>query len=153
MNIQGGEAMKRGVVHVVVGVGVAVMAVSCAEQSSVRKPVVPEATVTEKGEIASATEFAGMIGKIDAGKGLITVEHWPLSKTFRVPPECRIDILTNANAVLTQLKVEDAVVVTYSQVGEEFIANRIVRQGKAYDQERKEKLERLDEMLNPSPNQ
>lgn len=146
--------MKRCMFQVVFGIGVAVMVLSCAEQSNMRKPTAPEATVTKKGEIVSATtEFAGTISRIDAGKGLLTVEHWPLSKTFKVPPECRIDILTNANAALAQLKVEDAVVVTYSEVGKEFVANRIVRRGKAYDEERKEKLERLDEMLNPSPNQ
>jgi len=38
-------------------------------------------------------------------------------------------------------------------VGKELVASRIVRRGKAYSQEQQEKLERLDEMLNPSPNQ
>jgi hypothetical protein len=145
--------MKHPVVRVVIGVCVAVMALSCAEQSSVRKPASPEATVTSSGEIESATEFAGTIGKIDAEKGLIWVEHWPLSKMFRVPPECVIDIPTNVKTGLAQLKVQDAVVVTYSETGNEFVANRIVRQGKAFTKERDEKLERLDEMLNPSPNQ
>ena len=76
-----------------------------------------------------------------------------LSKTFRVPAECVIDIQANASTGLAQLKVEDAVVVTYSEAGTELVANRIVRQGKAFTKERDEKLERLDEMLNPSPNQ
>jgi len=146
--------MKRYMAQVVVGLGVAVMALSCAEQSSVLKPATPEATVTGRGEIVPATtEFAGTIGKVDAEKGLIRVEHWPLSKTFRVPPECVIDIPTKAGGGLAQLKVEDAVVVTYSEAGTELVANRIVRQGKAFTKERDEKLERLNEMLNPSPNQ
>lgn len=146
--------MRRSMVHVVVGVGVAVMALSCAEPLSVRKPAAADAMVTGKGEIVSATtEFEGTIGKIDAVNGLIRVEHWPLSKTFRVPLECVIDIQANATAGLAQLKVEDAVVVTYSEVGKEFVANRIVRHGKAFTKERDEKLERLDDMLNPSPNQ
>jgi hypothetical protein len=141
-------------VQVVVGVGVAVMALSCAEQSSVLKPTAAETTVNGNGEIVSATtEFDGTIGKIDAVNGSIRVEHWPLSRTFRVPPECVIDIQTNANTGLAQLKVEDAVVVTYSEVGKELVANRIVRHGKAFTKERDEKLERLDDMLNPSPNQ
>jgi hypothetical protein len=141
-------------IHVVIGIGVAALALSCANERSVLAPTTPEATVTGKGEIvAPATEFAGTIGTIDAEKGLIRVDHWPLSRTFRVPPECVIDILTNAPAGLAQLKVEDAVVVSYAEVGKEFVANRIVRQGKAFTEERDQKLERLDDMLNPSPNQ
>jgi hypothetical protein len=116
--------------------------------------VTAEVTVTGEGEIEPAnTEFAGTISRIDAENRSITVEHWPLSKTFRVPPECQIDVLTDANAALAQLRVEEAVVVTYSEVDKELVASRIVRKGKAYDQEEKEKMERLDEMLNPSPNQ
>ena len=146
--------MRRSMVPVVVGVGVAVMALSCAEQTSVRKSPATEATITGRGEIVPAsTDFAGTIGKIDAVNGWIRVEHWPLSRTFRVPPECVIDVPTNAKTVLAQLKVEDAVVVTYTEVGKEFVANRIVRRGKAFTKERDEKLERLDDMLNPSPNQ
>jgi hypothetical protein len=146
--------MKRSMVQVVVGIGMAVMALSCAEQSSVTRPAGAEGTITGKGEVmASATEFEGTIGRIDAKNGLITVEHWPLTKTFKVPSDCVIDVLTNVNAVLTELKVENAVVVTYSEAGKELVASRIVCKGKAYDQERREKVERLDEMLNPSPNQ
>ena len=33
----------------------------------------------------SGAELSGTIGKIDVEKGLIWVEHWPLSKVFRVP--------------------------------------------------------------------
>jgi len=153
-NERGGCSMKRYMVHIIIGICVVVVGVSCADRATARKPRTVGATVTEKGEIELAnTEFAGTIGKIDAVKGSITVEHWPLSKTFRVPPECQIDVLTNANASLTQLRVEEAVVVTYSEMGKELVASRIVRKGKAYDQEQKEKMERLDEMLNPSPNQ
>jgi hypothetical protein len=146
--------MKRYLVLAAIGICVVVLGVSCADRATARKPMTTGATVTGKGEIEPAnTEFAGTIGKIDAEKGSITVEHWPLSKTFRVPPECRIDVLTDANAALTQLRVGEAVVVTYSEGGKELVASRIVRKGKAYDQEQKEKMERLDEMLNPSPNQ
>jgi len=146
--------MKQYVVHMAIGMCVAVGALSCAERSSVLKPSPTAATVTAKGEIVpSNTEFEGTIGRIDAGAGLITVQHWPLSKTFRVAPDCQIDILTNASAVLAALKVEDAVVVTYAEVGNDLIASRIVRRGKAHDREQEEKMQRLDEMLNPSPNQ
>ncbi len=146
--------MNRYVVLAAIGICVGVLGVSCADRATARKPMTAGATVTEQGEIEPANaEFAGTIGKIDAEKGSITVEHWPLSKTFRVPPECQIDVLTDANAALTQLRIEEAVVVTYSEEGRELVASRIVRKGKAYDQEQKEKMERLDEMLNPSPNQ
>ena len=146
--------MKYSVIRVLVGLGAAVLSFSCAEQSSVLKPSPTAATVTEKGKIVpSNTEFEGTIGRIDVEAGLITVEHWPLSKTFRVTPDCQIDVLTNATAVLAELKVQDAVVVTYAEVGRDLVASRIVRRGKAHDREQEEKMERLDEMLNPSPNQ
>ncbi|HXI83040.1 MAG TPA: hypothetical protein VNL17_03000 [Verrucomicrobiae bacterium] len=146
--------MKQYVVHMAIGISVAVMALSCAERSSVLRPSPTAATVTEKGKIVlSNTEFEGTIGRIDAEAGLLTVQHWPLSKTFRVTPDCQIDILTNASAVLSELKIEDAVVVTYAEVGKDLVASRIIRKGKAHDREQEEKMERLDEMLNPSPNQ
>ena len=146
--------MRHCMIHVVIGMGVAAMALSCANQRSVLAPPTPGATVTGKGEIvAPTTEFAGTIATIDMEKGVIRVEHWPLSRTFRVPPECVIDILTNAPSGLAQLKVDDAVVVSYVETGKELVANRIVRQGKAFTEEHDEQLERLDDMLNPSPNQ
>jgi hypothetical protein len=146
--------MKYSAIRIVIGLGAVLLTFSCAEQSSVLKPSPTESTVTEKGKIVpSDTEFEGTIGRIDAEAGLITVQHWPLSKTFRVTPDCQIDILTNANAVLAELKVEDAVAVTYAEVGKDLVASRIVRKGKAHDREQEEKMERLDEMLNPSPNQ
>ena len=82
------------------------------------------------------------------GGTLAAVEGVP-----RARPECVIDIPANARTGLAQLKVEDAVVVTYSEDGKGLVANRIVRRGKAFTKERDEKMERLDEMLNPSPNQ
>lgn len=146
--------MKRSVIEIAIGVSVAVVVLSCADNLSKGRPTTAGPAVGEKAEIVSAkTEFAGTVGKMDVVIGLITVEHWPLSRTFKVPPECQIDILTNANAVLAELKVGEAVVVTYSEAGKDLVASRIVRQGKEYEQERKEKMERLDEMLNPSPNQ
>ncbi len=146
--------MKQYVVHMAIIMSVAVMALSCAEQSSVLRSSPTAATVTAKGEIVpSNTQFEGTIGRIDAEAGLLTVQHWPLSRTFRVTPDCQIDILTNASAVLSELKVEDAVVVTYAEVGRDLVASRIIRKGKAHDREQEEKMERLDEMLNPSPNQ
>jgi Cu/Ag efflux protein CusF len=146
--------MKYSVVQVAIGLGVVILSFSCAEQSSVLKPTATAATVTDKGKIVPAnTEFEGTIGRIDVEAGFITVEHWPLSKTFKITPDCQIDILTNANAVLAELKVGDAVGVTYAEVGKDLVANRITRQGKAHDQEEEQKRERLDEMLNPSPNQ
>ena len=146
--------MKQSVIHMAIGMGVAVAALSCAEHPLVLKPTTAETTVTAKGEIAAATtDFEGTIGRIDVENGIITVEHWPLSKTFKVPADCRIDILTNASATLVELKTGDAVVVTYGGTGKDLVASRILRRGKEYDKERSEKFERLDDMLNPSPNQ
>jgi Cu/Ag efflux protein CusF len=139
--------MKRHAGWVALVAGVVVVTASCAEHSSALKPASPVATAP------ATTDFEGTISRIDARNDLVTVEHWPLSKTFRVPPECQIDILSNENATLTQLKIDDAVIVTYSEVGKGLIASRIARRGKAYDQEKREQMERLNEMLNPSPNQ
>jgi len=153
-NAPGGYAMRYSVIQVVIGLSATILLFSCAERSSVLKPSPTAGTVTEKGKIVpSNAEFEGTIGRIDAEAGLITVQHWPLSKTFRVTPDCQIDILTNASAVLAALKVQDAVVVTYAEVGTDLVASRILRKGKAHDREQEEKMERLDEMLNPSPNQ
>jgi Cu/Ag efflux protein CusF len=125
---------------------------SCVERTARLQPI-PTAAV-ERGDLpVKDSQFEGTIGKIDTDNGLLTVQHWPLSKTFKVPTECQIDILTNANAVLAQLKTGDAVAVTYSEAGKDLVAMRIVSQGKAQHQEQDEKLERLDKMLNPSPNQ
>jgi hypothetical protein len=128
--------------------------VSCADRTAATKSADAgmSAATTGNPELASL-EFDGTIGKIDADNGWITVEHWPLSKKFTVPPECEIDISTNVNATLVQLKVNDPVMVAYSEVGKDLVANRIVRRGKAYDQEQREKYERLNDMLYPSPNQ
>lgn len=146
--------MKYSVIPVVILLGATVLSFSCAEQSSVLKPSPAAATVTDKGKIVpSNTEFEGSIGRIDAEAGLITVQHWPLSKTFKVTPDCQIDISTNANAVLAELKVGNAVVVTYAEVGKDLVASRIVRMGRAHDREQEEKMDRLNDMLNPSPNQ
>ena len=146
--------MKHSVIKITIGLGVAILSFSCAEQSSVLKPTSTSATVTEKGEIVLAnTEFEGTIGRIDSEAGFITIEHWPLSKTFKVTPDCQIDLLTNASAELAELKVGDAVAVTYAEVGKDLVASRIARKGKAYDREEEQKRESLDEMLNPSPNQ
>ncbi len=147
--------MKRSVIQITIGLGVAILlSFSCAEQSSVLKPTPASATVTDKGKTVPAnTEFEGTIGRVDAEAGFITVEHWPLSKTFKVTPDCQIDILTNASAVLTELKAGDAVGVTYAEIGKDLVASHIIRKGRAHDQEEEQKRERLDEMLNPSPNQ
>ena len=84
---------------------------------------------------------------------MITVDHLPLSKTFKVTPDCQIDILTNSTATLAELKVGDAVAVTYAELGKNLVASHIARAGKAHDREEEEKMQRLDDMLNPSPNQ
>jgi hypothetical protein len=146
--------VKHSAIQNAVGLGVACLLFSCAERSSVLKPSPTAGTVTEHGEIVPAnTEFEGTIGRIDPEGGFITVEHWPLSKTFKITAGCQIDILTNASAGLAQLKVGDAVAVTYAEVGKDFVASRVARKGRAYDREEEQKRERLDEMLNPSPNQ
>jgi hypothetical protein len=146
--------MKRNAGWVALVAGVAVVTASCAEHSLPLKPAAPAEIVTGTGTIAPAsTDFEGTISRVDVQSGLVTVEHWPLSKTFQVPPECQIDILSNENAALTQLKIDDAVIVSYSEVGKGLVASRIVRRGKAYDQEKRDQMERLNDMLNPSPNQ
>jgi Cu/Ag efflux protein CusF len=146
--------MKRYAGWVALVAGVAVFTASCAEHSSTLKPVSPGATVTGTGEIAPATtDFEGTISRIDVQNNRVTVQHWPLSKTFRVPPDCQIDVLTNANATLSELKIDDSVAVTYTEAGKDLVASHIARRGKAYDQEKREQMERLNDMLNPSPNQ
>jgi hypothetical protein len=146
--------MKHSVSQIAVALGVAVLALSCAQESSVLKPSAAAGTVTGRGEIVPANpEFEGTIGRINPEAGFITVVHWPISRNFKITAGCQIDILTNANAVLTELKVGDAVAVTYAEIGNDFVASRIARRGKAYDREEDQKRERLDEMLNPSPNQ
>jgi Cu/Ag efflux protein CusF len=143
--------MKRSIAAGFLVLAVAVLS-SCVERTTRLQPI--PATAVDKGDPPAAeVQFEGTIGKVDAANSLITVQHWPLSKTFQVPSGCEIDILTNATAVLTQLKVGDAVAVTYSEAGKNLVATRIVRQGKAQNQEQNEKLERLDKMLNPSPNE
>ena len=146
--------MKHQVPCIAIGICLSIGAMSCADRAAGTKPTDASmpAAANGKTELASL-EFDGTIDRIDADNGLVTVQHWPLSKKFRVPPECEIDVSTNANATLAQLKVNDPVVVAYSEVGKDFVANRIVRRGKAYDQEQREKMERLNDMLYPSPNQ
>lgn len=146
--------MKHQALCIVIGIGVGASAVSCADRAVATKPTDDGMVMVAKGnpELESL-EFDGTIGKIDADNGSITVERWPLSKKFRVPPECEINVSTNANATLAQLKVNDPVAVAYSEAGKDLVANRIVRRGKAYEQEQREKMERLNDMLYPSPNQ
>jgi Cu/Ag efflux protein CusF len=146
--------MKRQTLCIVIGISLSIAAVSCADRTAATKPTDAGMTAAAKGKPGPASfEFEGTIDKIDADNGSITVQHWPLSKKFRVPPECEIDVFTNANATLAQLKVNDPVVVAYSEVGKDLVANRIRRRGKAYEQEQREKMERLNDMLYPSPNQ
>ena len=146
--------MKHYAGWVALAAGVAVFTASCAEDIHPLTPSSPGGTVTTTGAIAPATtDFEGTISRIDAQNDLITVGHWPLSKRFRVPPECQIDVLTNANATLAELKVDDPVTVTYTESGRDLVASHIARLGKAYDQEKREQMERLNDMLNPSPNQ
>ena len=143
--------MKRSILAGLLLLTVGVLS-SCVERTTHLQPI-SETSLGKGGLPAKDGQFEGTIGKIDTDNSLITVEHWPLSKTFKVPAECEIDVLTNASAVLAQLKANDAVVVTYSEVGKDLVAVRIARQGKAEHEEQNEKLERLDKMLNPSPNQ
>ena len=146
--------MNHRALYVVVGIGIGTITVSCADRTAATKPDDAGMTAVANGNPGPASlEFDGTIDKIDADNRSITVQHWPLSKKFRVPPECEIDVSTNANATLVQLKVNDPVAVAYSEVGKDLVANRIVRRGKAYDQEQREKMERLNDMLYPSPNQ
>jgi len=144
--------MKRPLIEIAVAVFF-VAFTSCAQNPNRLQP--PPAPLAVKGvkTAANDAEFSGIIDSIDMARRLIRVQHWPLSKTFQVPPGCEIDISTNVNSALAQLKVDDGVVVTYSGEGRNLVANRIVRMGKAQQQERQERYERLEKMLNPSPNQ
>ena len=138
----------------IIGIGMGVIALSCADHGAATKPADADMpAAAKKNPEPPSLEFDGTIDKIDAENGSITVGHWPLSKKFKVSPECEIDISTNAPATVAQLKVNDPVIVAYSEVGKELVANRIVRRGKAYEQEQRGRMERLNEMLYPSPNQ
>jgi hypothetical protein len=146
--------MKHQTLCVVIGIGIGAIAASCVNQTAATKPTDAGMAAASNGNPEPASlEFDGTIDKIDADNGAITVGHWPLSRKFRVPPECEIEVSTNANATLVQLKVNDPVTVAYSEVGKDLVANRIRRRGKAYDREQREKYERLNDMLYPSPNQ
>ncbi|HTS17524.1 MAG TPA: hypothetical protein VMP11_08120 [Verrucomicrobiae bacterium] len=144
-----------------VGVGMLVCAVAggCASRSAASGSAANG--VTSAGVVAPRNappenvglEFDGVIGRIDVDKQLITVERWPLSRTFKVSPDCEVDISTNATATVAELRVNDPVRIAYAEVGKELVANRIVRRGKAYEQEQRGKMERLNDMLYPSPNQ
>ncbi|MGD1020213.1 MAG: hypothetical protein ABSA12_12950 [Verrucomicrobiia bacterium] len=146
--------MRQQTLCIAVGIGLSIATLSCADRTTATKPTDAEMTAAGDGNPEPASlEFDGTIDKIDAENGAITVQHWPLSKKFQVPPECEIDISTDGNATLAQLKVNDPVSVAYSEVGKDLIANRIRRRGKAYDREQRERMERLNDMLYPSPNQ
>lgn len=146
--------MNRQTLCIVVGIGIGTVAVSCADHTAATGPTDIGIMAAEDESLEPASfEFDGTIERIDADSGAITVQHWPLSKTFRVPPECEIDVSTNGNTTLVHLKVNDPVSVAYSEVGNDLVANRIRRRGKAYNQEHREQMERLYDMLYPSPNQ
>lgn len=135
------------------GIGFALAALSCTGPSASHKPATATTTITKEGEVVpEATEFKGTIAKIDADRGLVTVHRLPLSRTFKVAADCQIRTPKNDAAVLTELKVDDPVVATYAEVGGDLVANRIVHEGMAIKRENEEKLQRLDEMLNPTPN-
>jgi hypothetical protein len=153
-NITQIDALKRGAVWVAIWIGMAIMVWSCAETSSTHKSAAVPATLTKDGTVEPVSaEFKGTVAKVDADKGLVTVQRLPLSKTFKVAANCQISTPTNATASLAELKVNDPVTVAYATVGEELVASRIAHGGTAMKREQDEKLERLDEMLNPSPNQ
>ncbi len=146
--------MKHRRTNLLVVLAVSSLSFSCAEHSSILKPKPAPTVVTADGKVAPSTsEFDGTISRIDAEAGFITVAHLPLTKTFKVTPDCQIDILTNSAATLAELKVGDAVSVTYAELGKDLVASHIARAGKAHEREEEEKLQRLDDMLNPSPNQ
>ncbi|HVM61147.1 MAG TPA: hypothetical protein VMV72_09805 [Verrucomicrobiae bacterium] len=153
-NGQAGQALWRCAWGVAIGVWACVMAGSCVNQTMGTGPGSGGTVTLSDAAVENAyLQFDGVIGKISADNGSITVEHWPLTKTFKVPADCEIDISTNANATVAQLRVNDPVSIAYSEVGKELVANRIVRRGRAYEREQREKMERLNDMLYPSPNQ
>jgi hypothetical protein len=133
-------------------IGIDALAVSCAEFTTANKPSNTEINndMTSTGPVNF--EFDGTIDSIDAVSGSITVGHWPLTRKFKVPTECEVEVSTKGGDTLVQLKVNDPVSVAYSEVGTDLIANRIRRRGRAYDQDQREKMERLYDMVSPSPN-
>ncbi len=145
--------MKTKILHAVLAAGMALVMTSCAGNSASSKPASAGATMTKEGEVVpEAMEFKGNVAKVDAERMLLTVQRLPLSRTFSVPADCRIMTPTNDTAVLTELKVDDPVVVRYDEVDGKWVANRIVHSGMGAKRENEEKLQRLDEMLNPNPN-
>jgi Cu/Ag efflux protein CusF len=97
--------------------------------------------------------FAGSIDRISQKAGMVTVVHWPLYKTFQVGPDCEIVIPGKDNATLEDFHMDDLVMVSYEKVDDVLVATRIARRSEAYIREKQEQRERLEEMLNPTPNQ
>jgi hypothetical protein len=98
-------------------------------------------------------EFAGSVDRINEKAQSITIVHWPLYKTFQVGPKCEFFIPGRDTATLSDFHIEELVMVSYERIDDVLVATRIARRSEAYIREHQEQMERLEEMLNPSPNE
>ena len=140
-NVKG--TMKRSIIHFVLGAVLAGLVTACAHH----KPA-----TGVKMEVDNA--FQGSIDKIDVKNQSVTVQHWPLFKTFKVGPLCEISVPSkDSGTTLADLKVGDFVIVAYQGTGTGLEATRIATRSREFVREKEEQYERLEEMLYPSPNQ
>lgn len=132
--------MKQSIFHFAASLTLALLLTACARNPAVNQP-------------DTDSSFGGTIDKIDLVNQLVTVQHWPLYKTFKAGPSCEITIPgKNTTTTLADLKVGDMVIVDYQGTGKILEASRLARRSREYIREKEEQYERLEEMLNPSPN-
>jgi len=138
---------------VFVVVGLAATVLSCAHHvQTIGKPPQSE-PVVQAQQVDQSKQFAGSIDRINKVAGMVTVVHWPLYKTFEIGPDCQIVIPGRENATLDNFRADDLVIVTYEDVDGVLVARRFARRSNEYIRERQEQLQRLEEMLYPSPNE
>jgi Cu/Ag efflux protein CusF len=147
--------MKTRLLQTAAAICLAASVVSCAtaphSQMTGNQAELPP--VQKSAEANRTLAFAGSIDRIDQRVGSITIVHWPLYKTFQVGPKCEVAIPGRETAMLSDFHVDDLVMVSYERVDDVLIATKIARRSEAYIRERQEQMERLEEMLYPSPNQ
>ncbi|HUK83818.1 MAG TPA: hypothetical protein VLZ12_14440 [Verrucomicrobiae bacterium] len=144
--------MRHQLLSVVV-VCTAVFVLSCANQTPKVGSQPSSQTVKKAQQVDQSKTFAGSIDKIYKAAGIVTVVHWPLYKTFQIDRKCEIVIPGREQAALDDFHVNELVIVSYREVGHVLVATRFARRSEEYIQERQEQLQRLEQMLNPSPNE
>jgi hypothetical protein len=145
--------MKLRTIMAAAEVSLASLAFSCAQQAPVRESRSRPESAQEISAALSAGSFVGDIDKINKSTGMVTVQHWPVSKSFKVAQDCIIIIPDKADAKLDDLRIADPVVVSYADVGGLLVANRIERRSNEYLKERRDREQRLEDMINPDLNQ